>query len=178
MRRTVVPSWLPVAALATFVSVLWAGPSLADKTTPVGGTPPELLGDWGTSFGSLTPAIVHIGSGQVTITSASGETLGSISGTFSTSGEMNLTVSWEVLAFQFGQANPLPSSAWPGNVITDLTLNYDAAKDEFSGSYGFIDIGYDEKGEYQTSDRSTVSIRLIHTLRTQTGTAVGPEEQP
>jgi hypothetical protein len=174
----IAPRWFgPVAAIVIYLAYAQGTFCDADELRTVD-TPSELLGDWGTSFGSLGPVTVHVTSDGATITSKNGDVLGSISGTFSASSRMNLTVFWQLPAFQLGQANPMPASAWPGAVSTDLTLQYDASSDELRGTYGLIDIGYSEQGQYQTRDRSSVDIRLIHTLSVETGTAAGPGEQP
>jgi hypothetical protein len=153
-----------------------AFPSAAQP--PEGAIPPDLLGDWGGTFGSVGPLILRVTPGGATVVSTGGQTLGAVTGALAASGPLHLSVAWQLAVFQLGPGDQLPASAWPGSVSSDLALSYDSDANSLIGTYEFVNIGYDEQGSYQTVDRSTVPIRLIRTQRTETGTAAGPSEQP
>ena len=146
-----------------------AAPVATAQQTPVTEVPPSdvpasLQGKWtvifaggGTSALTLEPRKATVGPG-----------VAYIAGRFQVEGMMDLTV-WLTPA---ALSPPVPEPAWsaalkekgssfPGLLPARLTLTYDKAKDEMSGTYHSPEIKYEQStGKYQSTQTASLGIRL------------------
>ncbi len=148
--------------------LLLATSSATAQTTPTelppSDVPASLQGKWtvtfaggGTSDVALEPRTATVGPG-----------VAYIAGRFQIEGTMELTV-WLTPA---ALSPPVPGSAWnaalkekgstfPGLLPARLTLTYDKAKDEMSGTYHSPEIKYEQPtGKYQSTETASLGIRL------------------
>ena len=131
---------------------------------PPSDVPASLQGRWTATFAgggssplTLEPRTATVGAG-----------LAYIGGKFQLEGTMELTV-WLTPA---ALSPPVPEEAWsaalkekgssfPGLMPARLTLNYDKARDEMSGTYQSPEIKYEkDSGKYQSTATASLDIRL------------------
>jgi hypothetical protein len=158
----------------------FAAPARAQ--TPASGAPGLLCGRWDTTFDTLLKISVRLSKDSAIIQSEQGEQIGQIAGRWAVNRELPLKVMWTLAAFQQGADKPLPASAWPAAVAanpdaaypnlvrTTVTLRYDEAKDEFTGTYVYLDIQYDDDGKYKTTKTGSTDVRLTRHAPCDCGT--------
>jgi len=158
-------------ALAAFLLVGTVAAASAAKAqkTPVREVPPSdvpasLQGKWTVTFASGGTSDVALEPRTATV----GPGVAYIAGRFQVEGTMELTV-WLTPA---ALSPPVPESAWsaalkekgstfPGLLPARLTLTYDKAKDEMSGTYHSPEIKYEQPtGKYQSTQTASLGIRL------------------
>lgn len=138
--------------------------STAKAQTPGTDVPPTLQGKWTVTFAGGGTSDLTLESRTATV----GSGLAYIAGKFQVEGTMELTV-WLTPA---ALSPPVPGSAWnaalkekgstfPGLLPARLTLTYDKAKDEMSGTYDSPEIKYEkDSGKYQSTQTASLGIRL------------------
>lgn len=148
----------------SLAALLVAVASPAAAQTPASDVPPALRGKWTVTFAGGGTSAVALEARSATV----GSGLAYIAGKFQVDGTMELMV-WLTPA---ALSPPVPDSAWnaalrergsnfPGLLPARLTLTYEKAKDEMSGTYYSPEIKYDQPtGKYQSTETTSLGIRF------------------